>query len=308
MPTIMLFGADGQLGLALRDLAAGPAGVRLVPVPRARADLTDPVAVRRAIGSTPADVAINAAAYNAVDAAETDVDTAVAVNATGAGTLAAACAAAGLPLVHLSSDYVFPGTRPGLLDEDAPTGPLNAYGRSKLAGETLVRDRCPRHVIVRTAWLFGPHRRNFVRTMLALADTGAEIAVVDDRIGSPTAAEDLAAALVALCHRIAVGATPWGTYHFAGAGPTTWFGLAETIFAEAARYGRPVPAVRPVPSASRPTPAARPRNAALDCRRIAAVLGIEAPSWRPALARCVRTLCEGGGPRDAAMQPKKEKI
>lgn len=295
MPTIILFGADGQVGRALRDLVAGPAGsgVRLVPVPRAVADLTDPAAVRRAVGAAAADVAVNAAACNAVDAAETDGGAAFAVNATGAGTVAAVCAAAGLPLVHLSSDYVFPGTRPGLLDEDAPTGPLNAYGRGKLAGEALVRARCPRHVVVRTAWLFGPHRRNFVRTMLALAETRREVPVVDDRTGTPTAAEDLARALLTVCRRAADGTAPWGTFHFAGTGPTSWSGLAEAAFAEAAALGLPVPTVRPVPSSAWPTPAVRPRNSALDCRRIEAVLGIAAPSWRPALARCVRTMLAG---------------
>lgn len=295
MPTVALFGADGQLGLALRDLAAGPSrpDFRIVPIPRATADLTDPAQVGDAVARTAPDVVVNAAAYNAVDAAETDADAAFAVNATGAGILASACAAARIPLVHVSSDYVFPGDRPGPLDEDAPTGPLNVYGRSKLAGEALVRARCPDHVIVRTAWLFGRHRRNFVRTMLSLARTQTTIQVVDDHTGTPTAAADLADALAAVCLRIAGGdgGAPWGTFHFAGAGTTTWFGLAEAVFAEAARHGLPVPTLRPVPSSVRPTPAMRPRNSALGCDRIRAAFGIEVPSWRPALARCVETLC-----------------
>src|SRR5207237_6952913 len=175
------------------------------------------------------DIVINAAAYTAVDRAEREAEAAFAVNATGPALLAAACKAAAIPLIHISTDYVFDGSKEGPYREDDPVNPLGAYGRSKAAGDRAVRAALAEHVILRTAWVYSAHGHNFVRTMLRLASERPVLRVVADQIGSPTSAADIAAAIGTIVQQIAGGKAGWGTYHFAGAGAVTWHGFAAAI-------------------------------------------------------------------------------
>ena len=302
-PGIVLFGAAGQVGRSLQRAAAA-AGTRLAAFDRTGADITDPAAVGtaldRAAAAGPA-VVVNAAAYTAVDRAEDEPDRAFAVNRDGAGHVAAACTRRGLPLIHLSTDFVFDGETDRPWREDDPTGPVNRYGASKLAGEEAVRAALHRHLILRTAWVYSPFGNNFVKTMLRLAADRSTIDVVDDQIGSPTAAPAIAEAILALAVRISGSnpAGPFGTYHFAGSGAVSRYDLARAIFAEAAGHGRPTPIVSPIATNRLPTPARRPANTALDCRQIARDHGIRALPWQQDLAPVVAELC-GASPVPAA--------
>lgn len=288
---LLVFGAGGQVGRELLR-AAVPPGWTVEGRTRAEADVTRPEAVGAAMAAAAPTLVINAAADTAVDPAEAHPDATFAVNAMGAAHIARACTQARLPLVHLSTDYVFDGTRPGPWREDDPPNPLNVYGRSKLAGEEAVRAALPgRHVILRTSWIFSPFGRNFVRTMLRLGTERERLTVVDDQTGCPTAAADVAAAVVRVAAALAAGkAEGWGTFHFCGAGATTWFGFAQAIFREAARRGHPAPALAPIATDQYPTPARRPRNSVLECSSIGKIYGIHPRSWQAGLADCLDEL------------------
>ena len=239
---IVVFGAGGQVGQSLQRAAAS-AGRTLAAIDRAGADITNTAAIDaaldRAAVALPQTVVINAAAYTAVDRAETERERAFAVNRDGAGLIAAACRRRKLPLIHLSTDYVFDGATDRPWREDDATAPLNQYGLSKLAGEVAVRTAHADAVVLRTAWVYSPFGSNFIKTMLQLATNRRTIDVVDDQIGSPTAGWMIAEALMALTDRLADAgaATPFGIYHFAGAGAVSRFTLAQAVFAEAARHG-----------------------------------------------------------------------
>jgi dTDP-4-dehydrorhamnose reductase len=293
---LLVFGHSGQVASALRETAL-PAGWSVQTVGRAEADITDADAVERMVASSGAALVINAAAYTAVDRAESEPELAFAVNRDGAAHVANACARAGLPLIHISTDCVFDGKTPGhAYRESDPVNPLSAYGVSKTAGENAVRAATARHAIVRTSWVYGPHGHNFVPMMLRLCEERPELGIVDDQYGSPTAASDIADALVAMAHRIL--ATPagegeelFGTFHFCGTGWTTWYGFAHEIFALARVHGHGMPGLRPVAAVDYPTPAVRPNNSVLNCQRLAEVYGITAPSWRSSLQSCIDRLC-----------------
>jgi dTDP-4-dehydrorhamnose reductase len=277
---ILVTGSRGQLG---REVLRAPAGaaVERVGLGAGELDIADRAAVLAAVAATSPDLVVNCAAYTAVDAAESDRDAAFRVNRDGAANLAEACARSNLPLIHLSTDYVFNGEKGAPYDEDDAVDPVNVYGASKAAGEAAVRDRHEHHVILRTSWLYGAQGRNFVRTMLRLAQTAPEIRVVDDQQGSPTAAPDLAAAILGIAGRAPGGELRPGTYHCCNGGATTWFGFATAIFEMA---GTPAPRVVPIATAEMPRPARRPRFSVLDCRRLAKTWGIEMRPWRAALA------------------------
>jgi dTDP-4-dehydrorhamnose reductase len=253
-------------------------------------DIAVPDAVAAALAASRADLAINLAAYTAVDRAESEAAAAWAVNCHGARHVAAACARLGIPLVHLSTDYVFDGEKTGPYGEDDRVDPLGVYGQSKEAGERAVRAALPRHVILRTAWVYGAFGHNFVKTMLRLGAERAVLRVVADQRGCPTAAGEIAAALVALAGGIAAGAEAWGTYHFAGAGATTWRGLAEAVFDLSEPYLGRRPRVEAISTAQYPTAARRPKNSVLACDRIAAAFGIVPAPWRAPLPAVVREL------------------
>ncbi|SME98709.1 dTDP-4-dehydrorhamnose reductase [Tistlia consotensis] len=287
---LLVFGADGQVGRALAA-AAGPRGVELALLDRRAADLCDPAAVAAAIEAAGADLVVNAAAYTAVDRAESDAATAFAVNEAGPAAIAEACARHDLPLVHFSTDYVFDGAGERPYREDDPTGPLGVYGRSKLAGEVAVRARWPRHLVLRTSWVYAAWGHNFVRTMLRLAEERDALSIVDDQRGCPTAAPDLAAAVLAIAPALLRPEAAWGTYHAAGAGIVSWYGFACEIFRLRERLtGRAGPALRPIPTSAYPTPAPRPRNSALDCALLRQTFGVALPPWQDSLERVLQRL------------------
>lgn len=278
-PRILVFGSTGQVATELKAQA------EVTALGRAGADLSDPEACAAAIHAHAPDVVINAAAWTDVDGAESHEAEARVINGEAPGAMARACAARGLPFLHVSTDYVFDGTGTRPWREDDATAPQNAYGRSKLAGEEAVRAAGGQHVILRTAWVFSAHGKNFVKTMLRLSESRDALSVVEDQQGGPTSAADIAAALLTMARALREGHAG-GTYHFAGVPHTHWAGFAREIFAQS---GRDV-AVTGIPSSDFPTPAPRPLNSRLDCARIEADFGLAAPDWRAGLARVLEKL------------------
>jgi dTDP-4-dehydrorhamnose reductase len=235
-------------------------------------------------------VVVNCAGYTAVDRAEAEREQAFAINAMGAGTVARAAAARTLPVIHLSTDYVYAGTGVAPHREDEPPAPASAYGASKAAGDIAVTSTNPAHLVLRVSWVFGIYGANFVKTMLRLGRERPELRIVDDQIGGPTEARDIADAILAMaaaCRKSDFQG--WGTYHFAGAPNTSWYEFARAIF-ERARIGSPH--LVPIPSSEYPTPARRPLNSTLDCSRLRSVFSIAQPDWRVALSRVLATLEE----------------
>src|SRR3569623_234261 len=267
-PRILVTGANGQVGWELMR-RADKFGVTAVGTERAELDITDAQAVDAVIRPDAFDVVVNAAAYTAVDKAESEPDKAYAVNRDCAAHLASACARANTPLIHISTDYVFNGTKQGAYVEDDPVNPINVYCASKAAGEQAVRERWERHIILRTSWVYGVHGHNFVKTILRLARERDELRVVADQWGCPTAAGDIAEVILQLVRRIGVeGEIAWGTYHYCGEGKTTWYGFADAIVAVATECGaRKVP-IRPITTEEFPTPAERPRNSVLNSSKV----------------------------------------
>jgi len=293
---ILLFGPNGQVGSELRALQWG-GGLELVPVARDSADLAVPGAAEAAVRRERPDLVVNAAAYTAVDKAESEPGLAQAVNGDAPGGMARACADLGIPLIHISTDFVFDGAKIGPYVEDDPTGPVSAYGRSKLAGEEAVKAALDNHAILRTAWVFSPYGNNFLKTMLRLGAERDELGIVDDQRGCPTSAGGIARAVRAIIDRLHTGEVlvP-GTYHYCGDDAVTWFGFAEAIFVAA---GDRLPGgikVKPIGTADYPTPARRPSNSVMSCAKIRAVYGIEPDDWRGAVAAVVdRLLNEASG-------------
>jgi dTDP-4-dehydrorhamnose reductase len=284
---ILVTGGTGQLASAL---AAAP-GVQRVGRPAF--DFEKPETIETVFRAVSPRLVVNAAAYTAVDAAETDVDAAYRANRDGPAILARLCAEADIPLIHVSTDYVFDGTKAAPYTESDDVAPQGVYGASKLAGEAAVLASGAKAIILRTAWVYAATGKNFVRTMLTVGKSRPRLTVVADQHGCPTTAADLADAIVAIIARL--DATGWqpeysGVFHAAGSGATTWFGLAVATFEEAGRHGANVPEVAPILAADWPTPAKRPANSRLDCTRLHAVFGIQLPPWRDSLIRTVDTI------------------
>ncbi|MBB4154459.1 dTDP-4-dehydrorhamnose reductase [Sphingomonas jinjuensis] len=293
MKTILATGGSGQVGTELARLS-WPQGWEVVVLTRADLDLTDPSAITAKVGERPWAAVINAAAYTAVDKAESDQLAAWAVNALAPAAFAAACKGAGIPIVQVSTDYVFAGDRDGAWQTDDPVAPLGVYGASKLGGELAVRTSGARHAIVRTAWVVSAHGNNFVKTMLRVGAQRDTLAVVADQHGSPTSAADLAAALATIAMRLADDTdAPTGTYHFSNAGPTTWHGFAQEIFAQGASRGGPSPSVEPIPTSAYPTPARRPANSLLDTATLTRDFGIRPRPWQAALSDILDKIMTG---------------
>ena len=288
MTPILVVGAGGQVGRALcaRHDAAGPG---IVGLTRADLDITDLAQVQSALAARPFSAVINAAAYTAVDRAEGDAAAAYAINRDGPGNLAVATAERGVPLLHISTDYVFDGAGEGAYRETDPTGPTGVYGASKLAGEAAVRSAQPRHIILRTSWVYGPSAGNFVATMLRLAAERPELRVVADQRGGPTEAAAIADALLTMAGPLEHG-EPWGTYHFSGAPPVSWHGFATEIVSRAAPRLTRVPTVTAIGTADYPTPARRPANSVLDCTKIERQFGILQPDWQASLGAVVEAI------------------
>ena len=283
---ILVFGTTGQLAREL--LRRAPEGVAVQAVGRDTADLTDPAACAAVVAATDADLILNAAAYTAVDQAETDRATADLVNGEAPGAMARAAAARGLPFLHVSTDYVFDGAGTRPWREDDPVAPLGAYGASKLLGELQVAEAGGQAVILRTAWVFSAHGKNFVKTMLRVGAEREVLSVVDDQRGGPTAAADIADALFTIATAFGKGRGVPGIYHFAGAPTVSWADFAEAIFAASSLPRKPV--VNRIPSSDYPTPAKRPGNSALDCSLLAKTYGITQPDWRKSLADVIGEL------------------
>lgn len=297
---ILVFGRTGQVATELRR-AAWPEGLVVECLGRESVDVARSSEVRDAVaGSHPA-VVVNTAAYTAVDKAESEPEVAFVVNRDGAAHLAEACSEAGVPLIHISTDYVFDGKKNGAYLEDDPVNPINVYGATKEAGERAVRQGLAVHVILRTAWVYSPYGHNFVKTMLRLGREHDELTVVDDQRGCPTGAADVARAIVAIASRLVAGKTDgFGTFHFCSAGVTTWYGFARSIFELAAAHGAKAPRVKPIATTDYPMPAARPKYSVLDCSRIRDVHGIERRPWHDSLVECIEELFTAGDERGAA--------
>ena len=295
---ILVTGINGQVGWELNRQAAKGAR-QIIGLDRVALDITDHQAVGHAVACHRPDLLINCAAYTAVDRAEEEEELAQAVNGDGPARLAEACRPRHIPLIHLSTDYVFDGTgvRP-YLESDA-VAPLGVYGRSKERGERRLREVLPEHVILRTSWVYGVHGHNFVKTMLRLARQHRQLKVVAYQWRCPTAAADLAGVLLTLADRIAAGTCHWGTYHCCGATVTTWHGFAEQLFALCqGRIPLKVEQVLAIASADYPTPAKRPAYSVLDCGKLAGRLQITMPPLVESLAAVVDELAvqqEDGG-------------
>jgi dTDP-4-dehydrorhamnose reductase len=287
---ILLFGGNGQLGREL-TIRAKLSGVALTALGHHEADIADPAAVERAVAAATPSLIVNAAAYNAVDAAELDVAAAMRANADGPEVVAEAAARHSVPLVQVSTDYVFDGEKGSPYVEDDPIGPLGAYGLSKAAGEAAVRRATPEHYILRTAWLYSNHGTNFVKTIMKLAGEWPELKVTGDQTGSPTAARDLADAILLLASR---GQGRFGTYHLAGTGAATRHEWASVIAAAQTPFTGKTPPVLAVPASTFPAPARRPRYTVLDCGKFAAAFGFRARAWQDAVKDTVAELFTKG--------------
>ena len=289
---LLVAGAQGQLARAMIELAPSATDVTAFALGRPALDLTAPASVLKTLADFKPDVIVNAAAYTAVDKAESEPDAAMSLNADGPARLAEAADKMGAILIHVSTDYVFDGTKTTPYVEDDPAAPLGAYGRSKLAGEVAVRAATARHIILRTAWVHSPFGANFVKTMLRLAADRPEVRVVDDQIGSPTYAPHLADAILAISRAAIVDqdGARFGTYHAAGAGAVTWCGMAREVMRVSASLGGPSANVAAITTAEYPTPARRPANSRLDCTKLATAFGVTLPRWEDGVAECVRRL------------------
>ena len=286
MMRVLVFGQTGQVATELARQAAPD--MAMTCMGRDRADLSDPAACAAVIAASDADVVINAAAYTAVDRAESAEDLATTINGTAPGAMAAACKAAGIPFLHVSTDYVFDGSGTRTWQPDDATGPLGAYGRSKLAGEQAVRAAGGAHAITRTSWVFSAHGANFVKTMLRLGAERDKLTIVADQIGGPTAAADIAAALLTMARAFHAGQGTTGTYHFSGAPDVSWADFAREIFVQAGLAC----AVEDIPTSAYPTPARRPGNSRMDCTGLTRDFGIKRPDWRASLASVMSDLKE----------------
>ncbi|MRG54220.1 dTDP-4-dehydrorhamnose reductase [Phyllobacterium sp. SYP-B3895] len=299
---IVVTGTEGQVVRSLVERAARHSDIEIIALGRPGLDLAVPSTVGTAIAEAKPDIVVSAAAYTAVDQAEDEPDLAHAINALGAGAVARAAGDLGVPVIHLSTDYVFAGDGEAPYTETDATGPQGVYGRTKLEGEAAVIAANPRHIILRTAWVYSPFGKNFVKTMLRLAETRDQVSVVSDQWGNPTSAIDIADAIIETARRIDVepSFTGYGIYHLAGTGNINWSGFARAIFASSRNNGGPFAEVADIASADYPTKAKRPFNSRLSTDKFFKVFGWRAPDWQVSTEATVsRLLAEAKG-RDAS--------
>jgi len=294
--TVLVIGSKGQLGWEL-EKQAKKAGSEIISKDLPEFNLTEPGAVEHEVAQDGVSLVVNAAAYTAVDKAESDPEAAFAVNETGPASLAAACRKKEIPLIHISTDYVFDGRKKEAYTEADPVCPMGVYGKSKAAGEEAVRTSLREHIIIRTAWLYGVHGNNFVKTMLRFGKEKESIGVVADQFGSPTFAGDLAAAVLEVAGQFQDGRKiSWGTYHYAGGGRTSWYEFARQIFDDAGKYTElKVRQVNPLTTEQYPVPAPRPANSTLDCSRIHSAFGIQTVPWRKGLQNMLQQMFVSDG-------------
>ncbi|MCZ7934013.1 dTDP-4-dehydrorhamnose reductase [Agrobacterium leguminum] len=285
-------GKNGQVVSALQALASDE--LEIVALGRPELDLAQPETVLKALREVKPDVVVSAAAYTAVDKAESEQDIAFAVNRDGARAVAQAASDIGIPVVHLSTDYVFDGTKDTAYVESDPTGPTSVYGRSKLEGERAVSEATDNYVVLRTAWVYSEYGNNFVKTMLRLSENRDEINVVADQFGCPTSANDIAAAVVTIARKLVEDSSAplRGVFHLSGTGETNWANFAKQIFALSAENGGKSIVVNDITTAQYPTPARRPANSRLDCSKLEEVYGIKLPSWQTSTRAVVTALAQ----------------
>ncbi|MDY5105727.1 MAG: dTDP-4-dehydrorhamnose reductase [Actinobacillus minor] len=284
MAKFLITGAKGQVGHCLTEQLTGNA--EILAVDRDELDITDQSAVNKIVKTFKPDVIINAAAHTAVDRAESEVELSEAINVKGPQYLAEAANEIGAVILHISTDYVFEGTGSGEYKEDGQTNPQGVYGRTKLAGEIAVQQANPRSIILRTAWVFGEHGHNFVKTMLRLAKDRDSLGIVGDQFGGPTYAGDIAKTLIEIANQILAGKEDaFGVYHFTGKPYVSWYEFAKAIFAEAELQNilEKSPLVNSIATSDYPTPAKRPANSRLDLTKIKQVFNIEPSNWQKAL-------------------------
>jgi len=286
--TLLIIGNKGQLGWAL-ERSAEKQDIQTVGVDLPELDMTHAEAIDQLVSRERWSAVVNAAAYTAVDKAESDADTAFTVNRDGVAHLADTCREHGLPLIHISTDYVFNGTATSPYAPDDPIDPLGVYGQSKADGEQALRERLDRHVILRTSWLYGIHGNNFVKTMLQLAREREELRVVADQYGCPTYAGDLAEAIIKIVKQWSRNKElPWGTFHYCNKGIISWHQLARQAIRSASRYETfQVETIVPIPTDEYPTQAPRPAYSALDCTSFSESFGIETVDWKNSLDRMI---------------------
>jgi dTDP-4-dehydrorhamnose reductase len=284
---ILVVGRHGQLASALSQQARLANNIELICLGRPELDLEKPEMVEAAINATNPHLVVNAAAFTAVDKAETEVERAFALNRNGAEAVARAAARLAVPLVHISTDYVFSGEKAEPYVETDETNPINVYGLSKLEGEKAVAAAYPTALILRTSWVFSAFGNNFVKTMLRLGAERDVIRVVNDQLGNPTGASDLADAILRIAPPISADPGAGGIYHYCGAGSTSWHGFACFIFEERAKRGGPTPKVEAIATADFPTPARRPANSRLDTSAFTRRFGFAPPSWEDAAVETV---------------------
>ncbi|MFD2237501.1 dTDP-4-dehydrorhamnose reductase [Aureimonas populi] len=288
---LLVTGREGQIARSLLALSGGP--VEIVAVGRPELDLLDHASLRRALEVHRPDLVVSAAAYTAVDKAESERDAAFAANADGAAALSSAAAALDMPIVHISTDYVFPGDKASSYSEEDATGPRTVYGASKLAGEAGVAAQNPAHAVLRVAWVYSPYGQNFLKTMLRLAADREEVRVVADQVGTPTYAPDIAKGILAVARHIAAGPEKgdWrGLFHLVAGGETNWAEFAREIFRCSAERGGPSARVVDIPTDAYPSPAPRPANSRLDTARFQRTFGLALPAWQDGTRRCVDEL------------------
>ena len=281
---IAVTGKQGQVVQSLLRCGAEK-GVDIIAVGRPEMDLAIPESIATALSDLRPDIIVSAAAYTAVDKAESEPELAFAVNAAGAGAVAEAAARIGVPVIHMSTDYVFSGDQTSPYSEEDATGPISVYGHSKLAGEQAVAAASPNHVILRTAWVYSPFGANFLKTMLRLSETRDHLRVVADQTGCPTSALDIAEAILAIAARIVTDPSPSlrGIFHLTGNGEASWADFAEEIFAELHKSGGKSIGVERITTADYPTPAKRPANSRLSGDKLARTYGIRLPDWKQSM-------------------------
>jgi dTDP-4-dehydrorhamnose reductase len=284
---ILIAGKNGQVGSCLVDQLSTMSDVTLLALDRDQLDITDATQVNKVVAEFNPNIIINAAAYTAVDKAEQESELAYTINRDGPHNLAVAANEINATIIHISTDYVFAGDSLESYVESDQTDPQGEYGRSKLAGEQAVERACSRHIILRTAWVFGEHGHNFVKTMLRLGKTRDTLGVVADQFGGPTYAGDIAKAIVAISQQIIDGNQAYGIYHYSGFPHVSWHTFAEKIFNIAVEQGvlKQSIQVNPIMTQDYPTPAKRPANSRLNCHKIDSAFGIHQSDWLAALTR-----------------------
>lgn len=292
-PAILITGGTGQVGTGLT--LANRGRFEVVAPARAELDLLDAASIERNIASRDWAAIVNCAAYTAVDKAESEPEPAFAINAEAPGTIARAAAARAIPLLHVSTDYVFDGSKPKPYAEDDPVAPLGVYGASKEAGERAVRDEGGRSIILRTAWVVSPWGHNFIKTMLRLGAEREELGVVADQIGCPTSAIDIAETLLTLTERMLDRQESPGTYHFVNSGQASWHDLASAVFVYAGARGMKTPRVKAITTADYPTPAKRPANSRLSTAKLEQTFGMTPRPWQVAVEEILASLIDAGG-------------